>query len=64
MLVVYTGDWGQRSKVMKRSEFTCPRSITAISSFESSLSKGDNVVKLLKVKGLDERSEVMMKGQR
>ena len=47
---------------MKRSKFTCTRLITAISSFETSLSKRDNVVKLLKVKGHDKRSDVMMKG--
>ena len=48
---------------MKRSKVTCPRLITAISSFGTSLSKrGDNVVKLLKVKGNDDRSAVMMKG--
>ena len=47
--LVYTGDWGwckgqrsscYRSKVMKRSKFTCPRLITAIYSFETSLSTG------------------------
>ena len=48
---------------MKMSKFTCPRLITAISIVETSLSKGDNLVKLLKVKSHDERSEVMMKGE-